>query len=679
MAEGKVATLPEIPLELIQEVAATKSDTVAVRVTRRNSKGVLQTIQGWMHTVIPTLDLVNIEQQLRDQAGGGAYRVEPKNPQNTTEYIIPPFFVNIEGMPRPVAPTDYVPAAPAYPGGYGGPGMAPPHPGFIPPGMPVPTQQQMPAMQATPDAWSRGLSPEARAYYQHVQTGFPYPQMQVQHEPAPGASMPSDQMALRQIGDMKAEIAGLKKERDNLTEKLDDQREVHAAEIAKMREKHERESAEVAKKLDKLNEDAREARQEQRMEKLRFDMELRAAQTAAQTAALSAPKDEGFTKYLPAVIAWMENSSKRDLAQQSSQTQLFAAMLTQKPEKDDSLVKMMPFFLETARQKSPEAQAAVMDQLMQSQMGQLGMQAQIIQMMMEARGENESPWAALLQQALGGGMEMFGAFMDEKKKQTAAKMGAGPTLVQRGLPPTTLHPSAAPQQSPQSTPAQQRGPAAPPTQFPPGASYVTTQGETMAQTVAKPNGSNGANGNGHAKPTATGAPPPTPMSPEQLVKMIMQAPQVPADFKTTEWAEILLRIHRRDPFEKVAEVLLPHLDTLAQHGALPKDIERLFDDPAGTITSLLVNLPISQYDLQYATQLRDYTVNAIYAALQTANSSPPAPGAEPTATLEDDLAEDAPGDEGGDADEPEEGETEDGDDAAPPAVVDSLSLRPGRR
>ena len=95
MSDNK--TLPDIPVEKIQEVAASHS-SVLVKLRRTTPRG------QWASVCPPlqkeTLHLIQPEGWLFALAGGGAYQVQAFSCANPSEQVIPNFMVNIEGLPK---------------------------------------------------------------------------------------------------------------------------------------------------------------------------------------------------------------------------------------------------------------------------------------------------------------------------------------------------------------------------------------------------------------------------------------------------------------------------------------------------------------------------------------------------------------------------------------------------
>lgn len=84
----------EIPREEIIEAAKSFAE-VRLRIRRNSARGHWATVTGSI--MMPTRDLLVIDDWLREQAGGGNYRVDTTDPQDPGRTPVKPFMVRLEG------------------------------------------------------------------------------------------------------------------------------------------------------------------------------------------------------------------------------------------------------------------------------------------------------------------------------------------------------------------------------------------------------------------------------------------------------------------------------------------------------------------------------------------------------------------------------------------------------
>lgn len=113
--------IAEIPREAIIEACKSYSD-VKLRIRRNSSRGHWATVTGSI--MMPTRELLDIDDWLREQAGGGNFRIDTTDPQDASRVVIKPFMVRIEGPER-----NFNGGQGDDPGGYSGsyPAGAPQH------------------------------------------------------------------------------------------------------------------------------------------------------------------------------------------------------------------------------------------------------------------------------------------------------------------------------------------------------------------------------------------------------------------------------------------------------------------------------------------------------------------------------------------------------------------------
>jgi hypothetical protein len=100
---------------------------------------------------------------------------------------------------------------------------------------------------------------------------------------------------------------------------------------------------------------------------------------------------------------------------------------------------------------------------------------------------------------------------------------------------------------------------------------------------------------------------------------MMMSPQLPAEYKTPEWRELFLAIHKLEPVEQVAQRFVDHCAELAQGAGLPPGLHDLFEDPESALQRVIPRLPVVQYAEEYARKLFAQIV-AYVQAVQDANA-----------------------------------------------------------
>jgi hypothetical protein len=598
----------EVPLDGIKDAIEKGINEVSVKVSRRNHRGQLQAlVSQW---AIPTSDLANLDGRLGQMAGGGEYLIDSFNTMNLLERVLPPFMVRIEGAPRP-ADTQMLAGQMQQPQGmnptsFGGLSMATnpfqvqqhgqtpmlqglltpqgaqgPLPLAGVPGQPFMYPGQQPQGQPGIYGWAGGLAPQQQAdYLRHYENHLP-----------PGASVPSDQMALKQVADMKAEVATARAEAAAAAEKLEAERAAHKEEQAKLAERMDRIERDGKDREHKLQLEMMEKRFTAQIEKMAE--QGKAAAEAAKLAA-SAPKSNPIADYVPLVaalapvLAAMVSSGKESQAQTM---QALVAMSAPKPNNANmDLLKTLtpviaPMILKFMDSRGPDAQSKAYEVLADSNMQQMAMMAQFIQTMAASQGD-QSPWVPFLQQAAGGIMETIGAYMESKKAQQQP-----PHMIHQGQ----VH--GLPQPPPQNV------------------------GATVMQPPAREEDTN-----------------PQAASPKEIVNMIMLSPQVPAEFKTPGWAKVLLAVHEQQPVEEAATVFLDHVEALMQADKLPQILAQILTHSEQVVGGLIRGLPIMQINPKYGEALIAQILAALTppeddeAEVQPFNAGPiitPAPTREP--------------------------------------------------
>ena len=114
--------------------------------------------------------------------------------------------------------------------------------------------------------------------------------------------------------------------------------------------------------------------------------------------------------------------------------------------------------------------------------------------------------------------------------------------------------------------------------------------------------SNG-NGNGHAAPSAGDAATAT-----YFVNLILAAPNVPQELKTTEWQQILFGLHSFEPADEVAKAIAGHLSAQVDAGTLPAFLLPVFAEgsavqPSAVLGQFLAGLPAASINQAYVQEV----------------------------------------------------------------------------
>lgn len=602
---GRMPTVADIPIEKIKEAVERGINEVQIRVQRRNHRGQLQTlVTQWR---IPTPELVDLEGQLARMAGGGQYRVECMSLVDPLDQVIPAFQINIEGPPRPIdtqaaAGAMSQPAPVGLPSQHGGsmfnsfpqlPSLPGVFVGQQSPGQPQPLAGPIGAapMYAPPapvpgaTGWAAGLHPFDQHAYLRGMTSHDV-------QLPPGASLASDQIALKQVADLKAELAEAKAQREAVMAKLEAERESHTEEVKKIFARIEKSEAEAKDREHKLQLEMMEKRFTAQLEKLSAEKAQK-----QPTVAEYAPVIAALAPVLTAML-----TSGRDVTAKAAESQaaLMQTFITTNAQKKDSstleTIKVLapivgPMALKMMESRGPDAQSKAYEVLADSNMQQMAMMAQFIQTMAQSQGD-QSPWVPFLQQAAGGIMETIGAYMESKKQAQQQP----PRMIHQGLMSPLPPPREAQQQQPQ-----QPAPVTP-------AGYSTEAAPEQQQ----PQQQN--------KPDA-----------RAVTQAVMANPTVPQQYKTPQWADVIFAVHDLQPVEQTVEAYFALLEKIAP--TFPPGLHDVATNPAGATRRLLEALPVARYAPDY--------VEAFIARVKAEFTDEPADEATPITTaavvVEDDY------------------------------------------
>lgn len=575
MATAKTKTLEEMPIDELRDAMA-NYEQVSLKITRRNEKGQIATVYSDVNMTLE--ELLVIDGWLKANAGGGRFRVEARNPADKSKYIVQPFHVGVEGMPRP-------------PRFLGNPQHQNPQVGMEPqmnpynPYGPHPQQPYGYDQQPQPDPygppappWAAGLHPSQRGGYARS--------YRMGSSPAPGATVASDQLAIRQMEKQEAEkaaqIAKLEAQNQALLERLDRQAEEAKKEREEARE--ERHRAELR---------ALEAR----MEALAKPQETKSNSSADLIAAL-AP----FAPVLATMISSNKEASSKSLeVQQQGLTQLMQATLSQanKPDSTSEMIKTflpmaMPLIQGMMENKSPAAQAQLFNSMVENNLNSVAMMAQLIEAF-AGSGDQEPWWLPMVRETMTGVVGMTEAYMQGQ----GGLPGQLPQPAMRPLPEP--HPGALPQ----GQPAQ------------PGASAYSTvnldEAPAMQPTpTPQPEPQHAPMGGVAPAPTQ-----PTAHEMEEALKADasplhrLMLTQLPPDFQTPEWRIIALALHQTDDVEEVANFISGHVSHLMNFGLLPAALLDIEEDPARALDRVMGPLPISKENPKFAAAVLRAVITAL--------------------------------------------------------------------
>jgi hypothetical protein len=419
----KKATYQGVPSDKIAE-AQTRWENIYVKLFRRVAGGKLSAL-GPKH--MTPQDLAKIEEYLQDHAGGGKFRVEPRNPDNLLEYAepIPPFEVEIEGHPKPATPAEH--GLKGMPGGINameGPRpmnwnpQAPPTPAN-PLGQPSVPYAHMPDwMRSLPPAMAHSFAAQQNPNYALQQLGE-QPTGGPQTQGAPHAMYASDQLGVQQLNYTREQLT---KER---TEREADRKE------------WERRFELMQASINDSKEEARAAREKAERDKLEAKLEA----MQSNKPAIDPTVWVGLATAMAPVLSAMVGSNQAKAATQQEQATKAIELQMQgmntlmqasskKGSDLDGLLKSVvglapvlgPVLQKFADNKSPGAQADLFSTLAENNLTTLTTMGQFLQAMQEAQG-NDPWWRPMVESAIES-VQQVGA-------QMAVQAGAtGPAVQQ---------------------------------------------------------------------------------------------------------------------------------------------------------------------------------------------------------------------------------------------------------
>ena len=359
MSEGQAANanftnkkvLDECPRELIIEAAKSYAE-VMVNIRRRQPT--YQYGSCGPHRLFQTLDLLSIDDFIRDNFGGGRFQIDTYYPQDRSVIPVPSWHAFLEGPPKAGGVKSTT-----LPGTLAANGFPAPQ-GLMPPGAPA-------------------------AFFMHSgQEG----------------SMPSDQVAMDALQHTRQELM----EARTLREK-------ERAEAAERERKRDEEMLALRKEM--LEERRREAEERAKADVARLERLI----TEMRAAPPPAPKRD-ILDYVPMVTALVPVftafiSASRDQAARMAEAQTASMTATvnalAKPDNSKpgqspwallipALPAVMPFFMKLMEERSPSKIAELVGTMGESNMTMLSLVGQLVQQAMGSQPDN--PWMPVIQQAI---------------------------------------------------------------------------------------------------------------------------------------------------------------------------------------------------------------------------------------------------------------------------------------
>jgi len=388
----KKATYQGVPSDKIAE-AQTRWENIYVKLFRRVAGGKLSAL-GPKH--MTPQELAKIEEYLQQLAGGGKFRVEPRNPDNLLEYAepIPPFEVEIEGHPKPATPAEH--GVKGISGGISameGPQQMNWNPGQ-PPQAPNPPYEHMPGwMRSMPPSYGHAWASQMNPSYALNALGE---QPRSNGQPAPAAMYASDQIGVQQLNYTREQLTKERTEREQERKEWEKRFELLQSQINDSKEQAR--EAKLQAERDRL-EAKLEAMQSQ---KSNIDPQVWIGLATAMAPVLSAMVSSGQAK----AATQQEQATKAIELQMQGMNTLMSAS-AKKGSDLDGIVKSVaalapvlgPVMAKWIENKSPGVQADLYSTLQEGNLTTLTTMAQFLQMMMEANG-NDPWWRPMVESAI---------------------------------------------------------------------------------------------------------------------------------------------------------------------------------------------------------------------------------------------------------------------------------------
>lgn len=563
--KGRTVAEPDIPLEKIIEAQKTFPECL-LRVTRVNAQNRWQTI--FNEHRLETNELQRIDALLDSYTGGGRYRVEAKNPNGVEPiYIVPPFYVHVEGQPRPK------PGAGAVTSNVG-PGGSPMFPQY--PGFPQQPQQQ-------PTGWAAGLAPGQQSGYMAAMPPFQPPWRQ---NGAPPTTYASDQLAMSHVAELRGELGKLREEAKTERERREQEQRRWEERMAEKEREHQREMAEMRRREEEERRRAEDQRRADERSAMQLQMQQIQQSFQQQMMALQQqPKDDSTMQLLVAMLSSNKDTAATALQQQmammqmqsqqaAEQQKLLVTIMTKAGQGDKEYLALVK---EMMNQKGPETQAALMNAMLEMQVTAAGALANLVK---ETMPEEPPIWL----QAVMGGLSTVQNVANDMIDESRAKRGASPKYQQQ---------------------AYQMGPGQQPAQLPAG-NVRTVVIDEQGQPVQA--------GTPVQQPVMQAPPPGADPAVQARLdaaaqKLDQMAALLPEDFRTVEWRTILIQLHAQLPVEHVAHLLTRHLAHLLEFRGLPQALSELPDRPKTSLLNVVGYLPIAADAPEYTRQVIEMTVD----------------------------------------------------------------------
>jgi len=573
-ATGRTPTAREIPLSQIREACEIWT-TIPTKIYRRNARGAIALIGTFDRT---PFELADVDTWLKQEWGGGYFRVEARNPENMAEFAhpIPPFEIMIDGPMK--APNNT--AGQTLPAG----GHVAPDPAVMAPWLSITGK---PMNGATQRVDPRYLPPFLQGEPAHVQldwakqVGVP-----IVTDPHPSAGFGGQPWAFTPDAMAKGELDSVKKERDEARRQADLERKAFDQKFDALQKRLE--SAEAQRRDDVAR--AERATQDQRFEMLQRELaQLRAAPApVAPKPSIDPAMIAALAPILTTFITSQRDASSRAIEMQSKGvSDLMTATLArsdQKPMMD--MIKMilplaMPLLKDWWESNSPKAQSDLVATLAENQLTSVGMMAKMVNEFAANAGGGDQPpwWLPMVQETMRG-------VTNAAEKLTQSSKAAVPGPAQHV--PIQGH-----VQAPQAQQAQPE-----------------SGGMNMANALSGMNG-------------------------QQIAQLIFNDPRLPAEFKSREWFQIITELHNKAPAAELGRKLAGHLRDLdEQQKPLPEALRSIWDtdNPEQLFETVFSALPIWQMDREYCIELARKAIAVLTEPEPKTGGAPAAQAQETTVT-----------------------------------------------
>lgn len=365
MPKGKDTVLHDIPAELISE-AMKSYQRCLVGIKRTNEKGQWATLVSGLE--MDTADLLGIDAFCQQHAAGGKFRITTTSTTDRSKAVLPPFYVSVEGPPRPyTGPGKPEPPAPPTQAYGGVPGYPPPPPGWPPRG---------PGYFGG-RGFDNGRGIDPKKFQSHT----------------------PDEIALMHADDLRTRLSQMQEEW-----KAD-------------RIKWEEEKKRLEEMIATLREDAVKVAAAHREEV--WEARFQLAQQKPQSFDIAGM----LTAVVPLATAMMSTSKERDTSAAAQQTKVLESTMgllgnaLQSNKKEGDGIKhlaavipaVLPVIKDMMESRGPKAQVEMLGTMGDQMLTQMSMVSQIMELA-AAQQPDQSPMAMLLQE-LGNGLNQYAQVM----------------------------------------------------------------------------------------------------------------------------------------------------------------------------------------------------------------------------------------------------------------------------